>query len=128
MLIEADDWVQMRQRGSHHQYRHPVKTGTVTVAGKPSIEIPAGTLNSILKQAGLKKRDHMQYLVVIEQGSASFGAYVPDLPGCAAVGESRAEVTRLIEEAVQFHVEGLKEDGFPVPGPHSSGELVEARV
>ena len=70
----------------------------------------------------------MQYLVVIEQGSASFGAYVPDLPGCVAVGESRAEVTRLIEEAIQFHVEGLKEDGLPVPEPHSSGELVEARV
>ena len=70
----------------------------------------------------------MQYLVVIEQGSASFGAYVPDLPGCVAVGESRAEVTRLIEEAIQFHVEGLKEDGLPVPEPHSTGELVEARV
>ena len=70
----------------------------------------------------------MQYLVVIEQGSASFGAYVPDLPGCVAIGESRAEVTRLIEEAIQFHVEGLKEDGLPVPEPHSSGELVEARV
>ena len=70
----------------------------------------------------------MQYLVVIEQGSTSFGAYVPDLPGCVAIGESRAEVTRLIEEAIQFHVEGLKEDGLPVPEPHSSGELVEARV
>ena len=70
----------------------------------------------------------MHYLVVIEEGSASFGAYVPDLPGCVAVGESRAEVTRLIEEAIQFHVEGLKEDGLPVPEPHSSGELVEARV
>ena len=55
VLIEADGWVQVRQRGSHRRYRHPVKTGTVTVAGKPSIEIPAGTLGSILKQAGLKK-------------------------------------------------------------------------
>ena len=55
VLIEADGWVQVRQRGSHRQYRHPVKTNTVTVAGKPSIEIPVGTLNSILKQAGLKK-------------------------------------------------------------------------
>ena len=55
VLIEADGWVQVRERGSHRQYRHPVKTGTVTVAGKPSIEIPAGTLGSILKQAGLKK-------------------------------------------------------------------------
>ena len=53
----------------------------------------------------------MQYLVVIEQGPSSFGAYVPDLPGCVAVGESRAEVTQLIHEAIEFHVEGMKEGG-----------------
>ena len=68
----------------------------------------------------------MQYLVVIEQGPSSFGAYVPDLPGCVAVGESRAEVTRLIHEAIQFHLDGMKEDGLPIPQPHSYGELVEA--
>jgi len=70
----------------------------------------------------------MKYLVVIEQGPASFGAYVPDLPGCVAVGESRAEVTQLIHEAIEFHVEGMKQDGLPVPEPHSSSELVEVRV
>ena len=47
----------------------------------------------------------MQYLVVIEQGPSSFGAYVPDLPGCVATGETREEVTRLIHEAVAFHLE-----------------------
>ncbi len=70
----------------------------------------------------------MQYLVVIEQGPSSFGAYVPDLPGCVAVGESRPEVTRLIHEAIQFHIEGMKEDGQPIPQPHSTSELVEASV
>jgi predicted RNA binding protein YcfA (HicA-like mRNA interferase family) len=54
-LIEADGWIQIRQRGSHRQFRHPSKAGTVTVAGKASVEVPVGTLNSILKQAGLKK-------------------------------------------------------------------------
>ena len=53
--LEADGWYQVRQKGSHRQYHHASKTGTVTVAGKPSIEVPPGTLNSILKQAGLKK-------------------------------------------------------------------------
>jgi predicted RNA binding protein YcfA (HicA-like mRNA interferase family) len=53
--LEADGWVQVRMRGSHRQFRHPSKPGTVTVAGKPSLDIPPGTLNSILKQAGLKK-------------------------------------------------------------------------
>lgn len=54
-MLEADGWFQVRQRGSRRQYHHPNKPGTVTVAGKASIEVPSGTLNSILKQAGLKK-------------------------------------------------------------------------
>ena len=53
-LLEKDGWEQARMRGSHHQYRHPSKAGTVTVAGKSSADIPPGTLASILKQAGLK--------------------------------------------------------------------------
>ena len=52
--LETDGWVQARMRGSHRQFRHPTKQGTVTVAGKPSVDIPPGTLNSILKQAGMK--------------------------------------------------------------------------
>jgi predicted RNA binding protein YcfA (HicA-like mRNA interferase family) len=53
-LIEKDGWFLVRQRGSHRQYHHSTKSGTVTVAGKPSIDVPIGTLNNILKQAGLK--------------------------------------------------------------------------
>ncbi len=67
----------------------------------------------------------MQYLVVIEKGSSSYGAYVPDLPGCIAVGATRAEVTRLIHEAIGFHIEGLRDDGQAVPPPASQAELVE---
>jgi predicted RNA binding protein YcfA (HicA-like mRNA interferase family) len=54
-VLERDGWVQVRQRGSHRQYHHHQKLGTVTVSGKESTEVPAGTLNSVLKQAGLKK-------------------------------------------------------------------------
>ena len=53
--LEADGWLLVRQKGSHRQYHHQTKPGTVTVAGKPSIEVPPGTLNSILRQAGLKE-------------------------------------------------------------------------
>jgi predicted RNA binding protein YcfA (HicA-like mRNA interferase family) len=53
--LQAEGWVQVRQKGSHRQLRHPSKPGTVTVAGKASVEVPPGTLASILKQAGLKK-------------------------------------------------------------------------
>ncbi len=67
----------------------------------------------------------MRYLVVVEKGAQSFGAYVPDLPGCVAAGESREEVLTLIREAIEFHLEGLREDGHPVPPPSSSSEVVE---
>jgi len=53
-LIEADGWLQVRQKGSHRQLHHPTKSGTVTVSGKPNVDVPSGTLNNVLKQAGLK--------------------------------------------------------------------------
>ncbi|MCX7406453.1 MAG: type II toxin-antitoxin system HicA family toxin [Planctomycetales bacterium] len=53
-LIESDGWQLVATRGSHRQYKHPTKPGKVTIAGKPSVDVPPGTLNSILKQAGLK--------------------------------------------------------------------------
>ena len=53
-FIEADGWSQVRQKGSHRQFHHPTKPGTVTVSGKPNVDVPPGTLNSVLKQAGLK--------------------------------------------------------------------------
>ena len=67
----------------------------------------------------------MKYLVVIEKGPTSFGAYVPDLPGCVAVGDTREEGATLIHEAMEFHIEGMKEDGLSIPAPSSSPELVE---
>jgi predicted RNA binding protein YcfA (HicA-like mRNA interferase family) len=54
-LIEADGWVLVRTRGSHRQFQHTTKPGTVTIAGQAGTDVPSGTLNSVLKQAGLKK-------------------------------------------------------------------------
>jgi predicted RNase H-like HicB family nuclease len=65
-----------------------------------------------------------EYLVVIEEGKKSYGAYVPDLPGCIAVGESREEALELVREAIQFHIEGLMETGEPVPPLASTAQLV----
>ncbi len=67
----------------------------------------------------------MRYLVVVEQGATSFGAYVPDLPGCVAAAETRDEVLHLIREAIEFHIEGLKQDGQPVPQPSSTSAVVD---
>lgn len=70
----------------------------------------------------------MRYMVVIEQGPSSFGAYVPDLPGCIAAAETKPEVLQLIQEAIEFHLEGFKEGGSSVPQPHSYSEFVEVHA
>ena len=67
----------------------------------------------------------MRYLVIIEKGGASWGAHVPDLPGCIAVAETRQEVTALIKDAIDFHLAGLREHGEPIPPPASESELIE---
>ena len=66
-----------------------------------------------------------RYMVVVERGATSWGAHVPDLPGCMAVGDTRSEVLHLIREAIELHIAGLKEDGLPIPEPTSEGENVE---
>lgn len=70
----------------------------------------------------------MQYLVVVEKGPDSFGAYVPDLPGCVAAADTREEVLSLIREAIELHLEDLQCDGKPVPQALSFSELVEIRA
>jgi len=70
----------------------------------------------------------MRYLVVVEKGPSSYGAHVPDLPGCIAAGETREEVLSLIREAIEFHLEDLKQEGKPVPTPASTSELVEIQA
>jgi predicted RNase H-like HicB family nuclease len=67
----------------------------------------------------------MKFAVVIEQGPTSFGASVPDLPGCIAVAETRTEVERLIQEAISEHVALLRKRGLPVPDARSSAIEVE---
>ncbi|MHB1325187.1 MAG: type II toxin-antitoxin system HicB family antitoxin [Thermoleophilia bacterium] len=67
----------------------------------------------------------MKYMVVIEKGETGYGAHVPDLPGCIAAGKTRDEALELIKEAIEFHIEGLRKVGEPVPPPSSTGELIE---
>ena len=68
----------------------------------------------------------MRYAIVIEKAESNYSAYVPDLPGCIATGDTVATVEREIRDAIRFHIDGLKEDGLPVPAPTSSVEYVEA--
>jgi predicted RNase H-like HicB family nuclease len=69
----------------------------------------------------------MEYAIVIEKapGSSNYSAYVPDLPGCVATGESVEEIKRLMEEGIAFHIEGLREDGLPIPQPSTQVAVIE---
>lgn len=69
-----------------------------------------------------------QYAVVIEVAGTNYSAYVPDLPGCVAVGDTVEEAEREIAEAIEFHIEGLREDGLPIPEPQTVVEYVLARA
>jgi predicted RNase H-like HicB family nuclease len=67
----------------------------------------------------------MRYAIVIEKANGNYSAYVPDLPGCVATGETVEAVEREICDAIRFHIDGLKEDGLPVPEPTSIANYVE---
>ena len=70
----------------------------------------------------------MQYLVVVERGPQSFGAYVPDLPGCVAAADTRDEVLSLIREAIELHIEDLRGGGKPIPPASSFSEIVDVKA
>ena len=67
----------------------------------------------------------MQYVVVIEKADNIYAAYVPDLPGCVAAALTKGEVRKLIKEAIELHIDGLKEQGEPIPEPITTSELVK---
>lgn len=66
----------------------------------------------------------MQFMVIVERGKSSYGAYVPDLPGCVAVARTRKKVMKLIREAVEMHLESIREEGLDIPEPGSTIEYV----
>src|SRR5512147_315115 len=119
-LVENDGWRLARTKGSHRQFHHPTKLGTVTVAGHPSAEMPIGTLNNI--QTGWA--EEMKYLVIYEKSETGWGAYVPDLPGLGVAGATMDEVKQLVREAIDFHLEGMRLHGEPIPEPSTVTEYV----
>lgn len=69
-----------------------------------------------------------RYLIVIQQTDGRYSSYSPDLPGCVSSGKTREEAERNMRDAIEFHVDGLKEEGYPVPEPHASSSYVELPV
>jgi predicted RNase H-like HicB family nuclease len=70
----------------------------------------------------------MKFLIIIEKGPRSYGAYVPDLPGCVAAGKSASEVRKLIREAIELHLLDMRDRGLPIPKPTTNAEMVELKV
>lgn len=68
----------------------------------------------------------MRYAIVIEKAEGNYSAYVPDLPGCVATGNTEEEAEEQIREAIEFHLQGMREDGLPIPEPTSRVNYVEA--
>ncbi|HEU5329638.1 MAG TPA: type II toxin-antitoxin system HicB family antitoxin [Thermomicrobiales bacterium] len=120
----ADGWYLVSQEGSHQQYKHPVKPGKVTVAGKPSDDLTliSGSASSG-KRAGARlayrhqRSNTMKYAIVIERAPHNYGAYVPDLPGCVATGATVEETITLMHEAIEVHLAAMRADGDPIPAP-----------
>ena len=81
-----------------------------------------------MSESEISVQPAMEYLVVVEKGKTSYGAYVPDLPGCVAVGETRREVLKLIREGIELHIQALREAGDPIPPPASKSEIVKVRA
>ena len=71
---------------------------------------------------------NLSYTIILEKTSSSYGAYVPDLPGCVAVGDSKEEALQLIQEAILFHLEGMQDDGQSIPEPVSTSETVSVSL
>lgn len=70
----------------------------------------------------------MKYLMVIELTETGYSSYSPDLPGCVSTGATREEVEQNMQEAIEFHLEGLREEGYPVPEPSTSSAYVEVKA
>jgi predicted RNase H-like HicB family nuclease len=73
-------------------------------------------------------RKERNYLIIIEKSKDGYGAFSPDIPGCIAVGDTRREVKKLIKEAIEFHLEGLKEDGLELPRARTKAEYLSIAV
>src|SRR5512145_720124 len=116
-------------RGSHRQFKHPVRPGRVTTTGRQRDEIASSTPREYAQTGRTRGKGLMhRYLIVIEPAGHNYSAYSPDLPGCVATGATREATRALMQQAITLHLQGLVEDEQPIPEPAASAELVEVSV
>jgi predicted RNase H-like HicB family nuclease/predicted RNA binding protein YcfA (HicA-like mRNA interferase family) len=122
--IEEDGWIGVRQTGTHRQFRHPSKPGTVTVPGQKGDELAKGRLVALASRT-ISEAAMMEYAIVIEDAGSNYSAYVPNLPGCVSTGGSVEEATSNIREAITLHIKSLREHGEEVSMPTSRAGTVQ---
>jgi len=122
-MLEQDGWVLVRTRGSHRQYKHPVKLGFGNGPGKARRRPRPWNIEQYFETSRVEAMK--KYLIVIEPTKTGFSAYSPDLPGCISTGRTREEVEQNMREAISFHLDGLREEGQTVPEPQTYSAYVE---
>ncbi len=120
-LIETDGWIIVRTHESHRQYKHLTKPGLVKVPWHLSDDVASGTLNSILEASGVE----MRYLIILEPTDTGFSAYSPDVPGCISTGRTQEETEANMREAIELHLEGMREEGLELPKPATVAGFVD---
>jgi len=120
--LREDGWMENRHIGSHKRFIHPGRPGKqVTVPIHGSGTVRADVLASIMRRAGWE----MRYPVVIERASTNYCAYSPDVDGCVSIGDTVEETMRNFAEALKLHLDGLREQGYPIPQPSTAVDYVE---
>ena len=120
-MVERDGWIQVRQKGSPRQFHHPSKPGTVTHRRSSVDRAPSQDFRYNQKAGG----SSMKFAVIYEAGPGGYSAYAPDLPGCVAAASTLGETRDLMEEAIEFHIDGMRLHGEPIPEPSSLAEMLE---
>ena len=125
-LLERDGWYLVRAKGSHRQFQHDSKQGTITVPGKYSSDAPKGTAKKSSSRQGSSKRrriEAMKYVAVLERAPTNYGGFVPDVPGATGIADTREATLRSLAEGLALAIQDLTERGLPIPPPSDRADL-----
>lgn len=121
-VLESDGWYQVGTKGSHRQFKHDARNWIGYRTRETQRCLGAWDTEQHPEAGGVKV---MKYLIVIEKSATGYPADSPDLPGCVSTGATLEETEASMKEAMEFHIEGLKQEGLPIPKPSSLSSYVE---
>ena len=126
-VLRDAGWYLITPRGSHRQFKHPTKSGRVTVSGKPAT-IWLLVLSTVFSSKLVSSREGcMRYAIVIERAENNYSAYVPDLPGCVATGATLEETGRTIREAIELHLTACEKTACLCRSPQVRSNISKSR-